>query len=587
MSRPESGPAPESAGSSREERSHIEKKTPQELAAQLRDAWPDFAFVPGIKQERGEKLEQKFEKSQDYITKLLETGADEQVLKKELDRLYQEGLQLGLYTADQGPEAQGLLEGATEYYRDWNYEPEQAAQLARKALRNRGYLPELRRKRRELEQEYAAGFSEFNGAHALSSAEEKEKIDELRSLVRSLDDPTERAAIRRDFPDGNFLYHGTKAEQGRQILTSGRLSNVKALKEKLAPADETGSKLKTNSGYEGISWSLNNIDALPGDRFHLLGFLASPRQVLKSETQLAVPSRPAPHELILIDRAIESKKFYELKTQHELLIDVGMAEHNSVLSNLATLSFVKSEQQAGRAAEGRWNSRSMLLEFSRRSESDEELAELLRTKYKSKTDGQIEFDPDLLSNPELPVGAVWLQALIDSDRLQFVDYFETTRTVREAITIIDDQTSTDLKNELFDAVHDRVQQIDQEEAKISALEIPLSELHLVIPNKDLERWLGVLARTDSKPQSIIVYDHKKVRMENFASIHRGDNAELTRQIRRGVPETDQTVQYDGQLLGRPITADSITGFAHHLLAERVLRDRKSLKLDTAGQLFIE
>ena len=115
------------------------------------------------------------------------------------------------------------------------------------------YIEELRQWRLNHEEEIRSQFNQFLEQHPLDPNVERIRIAELRRLIVDPDDPEALDHFREDFPSGNFVYHGTKFGRVIEILASGYLKNVKALKE------THGENVPNNSGYEGISWSFNKI----------------------------------------------------------------------------------------------------------------------------------------------------------------------------------------------------------------------------------------------------------------------------------------------------------------------------------------
>ena len=155
------------------------------------------------------------------------------------------------------------------------------------------YIKDLKWWRLNHEKAIRSQFNQFLEQHPLNPDVERIRIAELRRLIVEPDNPEALNRFREDFPSGNFVYHGTEFGRVIEILTSGYLKNVKALKE------THGKYVPNNSGYEGTSWSLNDeIEALPGDRFHLAGLLGSPEKILDPNQQFTIPSRPSPSELI-------------------------------------------------------------------------------------------------------------------------------------------------------------------------------------------------------------------------------------------------------------------------------------------------
>ena len=223
----------------------------------------------------------------------------------------------------------------------FRFSDEEAVAEADRKLERAGYLAEVRRNRKNNEAEISSQFGDFIEKHPLDPEDEKAKIKELRDKCVVIDNAG-KGVLAGEFQGGNFLFHGTRVEQAISILDSGGLVSRHTLierEEESAEAEEREkSHVRNNSGYEGISWNFNEITAMPADRYHIVGFVTSPDTVLEGGHQLAIPSRPAPNELILINEEIDGKKYYEAKTQSELMSAWGLGESNSVLSNLITLS---------------------------------------------------------------------------------------------------------------------------------------------------------------------------------------------------------------------------------------------------------
>lgn len=128
------------------------------------------------------------------------------------------------------------------------------------------------------------------------------------------------------------MYHGSTVERLEKILQTGGIKNGVALLED----DPNINAFDLNSGFEGVSWSLDAIDALPGTRGHIAGFLAAPEDILASDEQLVIPSRPAPYEVLQVKGEIGAEELYQLKNQYETWGDgsASLGEKNSVHGNL-------------------------------------------------------------------------------------------------------------------------------------------------------------------------------------------------------------------------------------------------------------
>ncbi len=566
----------------------IIKKSPQELAAQVISVYgTNLEFT---KHPLGKELDKRYSQMREKVNDLLESGIDEVSLGDELNRIYEDGINLGIYAPEKGQNAGEFLEAAKQYYLDWGYDEQEATIGAKKLIGREGYLAELRKWRRNYEKQINDFFSKQETVYPLSEETERTRVLELRKRCIYVGKPESVDILSREFPGGNFLYHGTQVEQAIDILNSGELLNAKTIweREEKRAKSEGGEKkiIKRNSGYEGISWNFNRITAMPGDRYHLVGFLTSPQAVLSEGTQLAIPSRPAPNELILIDSKIDAKRYYEAKTQQELLIHISLGESNSVWSNIACLSSYRENQ--GAEVKNRYADESMLVDFVNGDISDEQMAVLLRGKFSVRENGTIELSPELLQQVgnEIPVGAVWLQALIDTGRIKNIAGFKDVTSVRQAIGRVNKDNYKSFLPEIKKDDSFVQESIKAEDEKVGTVSVPTSELYFVVPDRDLNRWLKVLARCRSIPKGIIVYRHNVVRMENFASLHRGDNEAMTSEIRTIIPVSEGAIDYEEQLLGEKITPDKLAGYRHHVIGEQYLKRRKSIRKDSQGRLLI-
>jgi hypothetical protein len=371
------------------------------------------------------------------------------------------------------------------------------------------------------------------------------------------------------------------------------LKNVKALKE------THGKYVPNNSGYEGISWSLNEIEALPGDRFHLAGFLGSPEEILDPNQQFTIPSRPAPFELIQINRDIEPNAFYDLNIQNEIYRNVSLGESNSVVSNLVRVANFERKNTSED------DSIPMLIKFLHEHPDDQELAQELRKFYQIRTkDGQlkrfgenfnnsdstIKLSEALLQQDEIPVAAVWIQALIDTGRINNDPDFQGLTSVRAIVQKMPGKKDP-LKEEFLKEMAYLNRLWEEQERKITPIQVPVSKLYLVVPKHDLEKYLRVLARCEAStwPKGIIVYDNRQIRLENFASSHTGDHATFTQWLQNLIPPktpAEGYIDYCSAFLGKPkISPKDRAGYRGHVIRDSIIPERPRITVDN-GKLNI-
>lgn len=106
---------------------------------------------------------------------------------------------------------------------------------------------------------------------------------------------------------------------------------------------------------------------------------------------------------------------------------------------------------------------------------------------------------------------------------------------------------------------------------------------MVVPEKDLDDWLRVLARCPYKPAGIVAYNGDTVRLEDFMSYHRGDGDKLAEQLRSVVPEAPETIPY-ADLLGHEFRNEMYdkTG---HMIAPEYLTNTKTMTMKN-GELVV-
>ena len=369
--------------------------------------------------------------------------------------------------------------------------------------------------------------------------------------------------LANQFTSGVYLFHGTKVDNARAIMGSGAIMNADALYEQ--KIEDTRSRLKTegkseeeiqqalkivnvsrNSGQEGISWSSNGIDALPGEAGHIVGFVAAPELVLGND-KLVVPSRPAPYELLQVSSDVDTKKFFETKKQYEVwgYKDVALLESASVDSGLM---FLRKSNLEAKKAEGEQNSlltKSFMDEFAKKGGLP---AEELRKHFRIMEDGRVRVDEQLhqqkFDENYLPPGVVWVQAMLDKGLFD-INKFDNTGLqglnldgmgVNEIIekTYDIELLTLYMLNEAWKESKRYLKEYEEELDKIQPVKVPVESMYLVTNRKDLEMWMDEMERTGHYPKGVLLYDEEKVVTPNFASEKKGDHTELADEIGRVV-----------------------------------------------------
>ncbi len=268
---------------------------------------------------------------------------------------------------------------------------------------------------------------------------------------------------------------------------------------------------------------------------------------------------------------IEANRFYDAKTQFELYRNPGMlGESNSASENLISISLWEDVENR------RFMNEPMLYEAKRGILAQAGYKNQLRGLYNIQPDNTIRLNPDLLQQKDnkIPVMAVWLQAAIDTDR------FKGTGLAGKEVPEIIDMLNSKNTKALFAETKKDWQQfsdiLDKADDVTNNIEVPVEDMYFVAPRKDAETWLKVIARSKHKPAGILLYDDKKVRLENFASLHRGDHAELTKELQLAIkPDNKDYINY-ADVLGSKFSDDKRAGNRHQVIAERHLSNRNTI-----------
>lgn len=412
------------------------------------------------------------------------------------------------------------------------------------------------------------GRKTFGEQEDLSEAE-LERVERLRKKVVDLTE-VEPRALAEAFPSGNFLFHGSTVGKIEKIFQTGGLKNGVALAED----DPEASALNMNSGFEGVSWSLNQIDALPGTRGHIAGFLAAPEDILGADEKLVVPSRPAPYEVLQVGEKLDPEQAYYWKNQAEAWGDgePSFSERNSVDSNLM---WMRSYKPGSRTL------RSSVYEYTGSVEPD-----YLRQFFKFDDKRHIIWGEDLYQKNEVPSALPYLQSILDRNLLKQVPEYQDIDTMEKVL----ERTHTDPKflmtlimtaraegkpaNEAYDKILDQV---------AKSVRIKPEEMYFVTSHQDLEAWLKVMARTGVEPKGILLYDDAQVVMENFASDYEGNHEELSSELGRAVGVREDFWQNE---MGMDPANLPRSGSVGQVILESVVKRDKVLRMRD-GKLVVE
>lgn len=359
----------------------------------------------------------------------------------------------------------------------------------------------------------------------------------------------EAGALKADFKSGVYLFHSATVEGIKDILESGEILNAEEIYERKKAArreelvaegkseEEIEKELKKvmirrNSGQEGISWSANGIDAMPGTQGRIAGFVAAPELVL-GEDKLVIPSRPAPYELLQVSSSVDTKEFFKTKKQHEVwgYQEFSLGELAAVESGL--MRFEMNLDHGGHDEFGFYHSH--LKDFCERGGLP---ADELRKHFELSEDGHITIDEDLhqqqLDENYLPPAAVFIQAL--SDRGDFRGLPLEGKSVAEVFDMCKENRR--ILPALFGLAREESERYarayEAELNKAEGVSARVEDMYFVTSHKDLDGWLEIIEKSGHIPRGILLYDDDKIVKENFASDEKGDHEEMTAEIGRVV-----------------------------------------------------
>ena len=374
---------------------------------------------------------------------------------------------------------------------------------------------------------------------------------------------TPEGKLSSEFPSGVYLFHSAREANLKEIFDSGAIMNAGALyeqnRENLRARLESEGKseeeiekvlggmgIVRNSGQEGISWSSNGIDALPGDAGHIAGFVAAPELVL-GDSKLVVPSRPAPYELLQVSEGVDGREFFKAKKQFEVwgYKEAPISEKSSVDSGLMYLYQDNTEARKPENERNQFLKRSLMSEFAEKGGLP---VEELRGHFRILEDGHVELDEQLhqqkFGENYLPPAAVWLQAMIDkgmfkSDKFKNTPLEGSDFEGMDVSEIIKETRNNDslLFYTLFHARKESeryLEKYDEELEKAKPVKATVESMYFVTNKKDLGMWMDEIEKSGHYPMGILLYDDEKVVNPNFASVEKGDHAELANEIGRAV-----------------------------------------------------
>jgi hypothetical protein len=439
----------------------------------------------------------------------------------------------------------------------------QATKEAQAEIKKRGLVGILENIRQAKELETETTFNEFIAKQpVVSEVKASYQLSEL--------DSAEREKLAADFQDGNFLFHSTGVERAIEILQTGAIKNSLALSK-----DKEWNSFNNNSGFEGISWNFNQIEAMPGDRYHVVGFVSNLENVLTNQSKLTIPSRPAPYELIQVGENLDVQRFYDDKIQSELYFSYDIyGEMNSILASLFNIGHNIDHPDTLFPSK-------ILTALNEKTELFEQEENYDRY-YQLGEQGEVKLAPELLQQTEVLVLLVYLRALIKSGQIEQMPGFQANDSLKQVVTkIASKEHHSNFCTFFFAQLKKMEKQTQVFDSQVTPLAQPTSKLYFVCPDHDQEKWREVLRRCKEQPKGVLVYDGERVRLENFASRHSGDHNQMTQIIKEAIgtdPNNEQYLDYERYFLHKEVGQVKRAGHRHQVISETEIKSRPVLSL---------
>ena len=413
--------------------------------------------------------------------------------------------------------------------------------------------------------------------------------------MNSAPSPENQREIERDFPAGNFLFHGASTDACIKILTSGKLMDSNAV---AAVAKTKGESFKSRGGTEGISWSFNSIDALPGDRYHMAGFVTSIGLALEEGQQLAVPANPALFELQQVTGNVDMNRIRVLGIQdknfnskYSRTYEITNKNSGDIVNSLQFFIESLKNNTPDESPLYKWLQGSLKTSGTDRQALIEKIrgVTLPNGKFepnaKMRSDGHIYMSSALgerKKDDNVPRSVAYLQAFLDSisapspgqpkDVIELLERIAKNPTGHSATKVTARvKYDADFHNSQFDS----------EAKNIEPTIVDIENLWFVCSDADLPQWSKVIAGLPHKPRGIMTYDGDTVRISDWQNRY-GDYEELSRQLKQTIDPRNKGKAYE-EILGLDRHAGEELDYSkraygkHQVIASKYLRKAKVLK----------
>lgn len=281
--------------------------------------------------------------------------------------------------------------------------------------------------------------------------------------------------MQEAFPSGNYLVHGTSVEGALGIAEDGALRSVGSKRKDQAD-------FRGKGGISGISFSYDGVGALPGTQRHMIMFVTSPELTLTDETKLTVPLRAAPNELQLVDRGYDREKAAQSDARYEFLVEDTTWDYGELANYLTDAS-----------------SNSAIIRDLSKLKNGELDIDSVRQMYKVE-DEKFTVNPSIIERDVSP-GLVWADYLLRHTDQGKALGKELANCTPQEILKTNDTIGEAARKPLYKDLHSLEDSMQYNQA----IDIPLSDLVMMVPRQDLDMWIDVYARLGKDPRAIIAY----------------------------------------------------------------------------------
>lgn len=313
------------------------------------------------------------------------------------------------------------------------------------------------------------------------------------------------------------MVHTTSVNGANAVLTSGELmSSVDGI------TSNTISAKQTNSGLYCVSWSLNEVTAMPGTPYHIAGFLASPELDVENGNHCFVPVDAAVNEIQVLHKDGDVDAYREASAQIILWRKAVNEWHKIAATN-------GQEFETSNAMNTLKSMRKKI------QQPDYELP----FKFKG---GVTIFNESMLDGQISPL-AVLMMALAEGKDLVELGINSSQDLVASTNIDLLSHVASTLPVQFEDEINEAIEQLKQAASQGSdnVIRYNVESMTFLCGDRDFESiWKHVIASSKHRPEAVLLYPQlgeDAVKVPNFVlEKGLGDHDKLTKAIRRIIPD---------------------------------------------------